>query len=252
MTESGKSRRARERLGLQLPARVRCRETSALEWVEVTRLLDVTPFGARFTVSRPTEEGRLLHLSMPLPRPLRVYDFTEDQYQTYALVRRVCPVAAADKQSADTSSRFEVGAAFIGKSVPESYVRDPATRYEIVPGDSGIWRAERKETLRRYVPPDTPREETRVRVPVDVAIEVFDAAGGIAQREETVTENISRRGMAVFSALQIENGRFVRLTSRSFGVTLVAAVRSRRLGADGIPRIHMEFVDREFPLDGVG
>ena len=165
MTESGKSRRARERLGLQLPARVRCRETSVLEWVEVTRLLDVTPFGARFTVSRPTEEGRLLHLSMPLPRPLRVYDFTEDQYQTYALVRRVRPVAAGNKEKIDVM-RFEVGAAFIGKSVPESYVRDPATRYEVVPGDSGIWRAERKETLRRYVPPRsrTP-DDRRRRVP---------------------------------------------------------------------------------------
>lgn len=223
-----------------------------LEWVEITRLLDVTPFGARFTVSRPTEEGRLLHLSMPLPRPLRVYDFTEDQYRTYALVRRVRPVTATEKKNANDAMRFEVGAAFIGKSVPESYVRDPATRYEVVPGDSGIWRAERKETLRRYVPPDTPRDETRVRIPIDIAIEVFDAAGAIVQREETVTENISRRGAAVFSALEIENGRFVRLTSRSFGVTLVAAVRSRRLGADGIPRIHMEFVDREFPLEGVG
>lgn len=252
MTESGKSRRARERLGLQLPARVRCRETAELEWVEVTRLLDVTPFGARFTLSRPTEVGRLIHLSMPLPRPLRVYDFAEDQYRTYALVRRVLFIAAADKTSADAPSRFEVGAAFIGKSAPASYVQDPATRYEVVPGDSGIWRAERKEALRRYVPPDTPRAETRMQIPIDVSIEVFDAAGGIAQREETVTENISRRGAAVFSGLQIGVGRFLRLTSRSFGVTLVAVVRARRTGADGIPRIHMEFVDREFPLEGVG
>lgn len=251
MTNDGRSRRARERLGLQLPARVTCRETKDLEWVEITRLLDVTPFGARFVLSRPTEEGRLLHLSMPLPRPLRCYDFTEEQYGIWALVRRVKPQPAS---APDALPRFEIGAAFTGKRAPASFERDPATRYEVAPaGEAGIWNINEPEAApRRYVPPDAPRPETRVNMPIDMIIEVFDRAGKVTMREETVTENISLRGAAVFSALQIERGRFVRLTSRSFGISVVAAVRARRTGTDGIPRLHLEFIDRQFPLEGVG
>lgn len=251
--EAGKSRRARERLGLQLPVRVRCRETTELEWVEITRLLDVTPFGARFALPRPTEEGRLLHLSMPLPRPLRCYDYTEEQYGTWALVRRVKPLPPP-ANTPGALPRFEVGVAFTGKNAPASYVRDPTTRYMVAPPTSGegVWSINEPQSApRRYVPPDEPRPDTRVQMPVDMTIEVFDAAGKVVMREETVTENISRRGAAVFSGLTIERGRFVRLTSRSFGISVVAAVRGRRLGADSIPRLHLEFVDRQFPLEGV-
>jgi hypothetical protein len=28
-------------------------------------------------------------------------------------------------------------------------------------------------------------------------------------------------------------------------------VRARRLGADGIPRLHLEFIDRQWPLEGI-
>lgn len=252
MANEGKSRRARERLGLQLPARVTCRETKDLEWVEVTRLLDVTPFGARFVLSRPTEEGRLLHLSMPLPRPLRCYDFTEEQYRIWALVRRVRTLPAS---TADALPRFEIGAAFTGKRAPASYERDPATRYEVAPaGETGIWNINEPQdtTARRYVSPDEPRPDTRVVMPIDMTIEVFDSSGKVTMREETVTENISLRGAAVFSGLAVERGRFVRLTSRSFGISVTACVRARRTGADGIPRLHLEFIDRQFPLEGVG
>lgn len=251
MTYEDKNRRVRKRIELLLPVRVTCRETKDLEWVEVTRLLDVTPFGARFVVSRPTEEGRLLHLSMLLPRRLRCYDFTEEQYRIWALVRRVKPLST---MKADALPRFEVGAAFTGKHAPPSYGRDPATRYEVAPpGESGIWNInEPQEAPRRYVSPDVPRLETRVQMPVDITIEIFDRAGNVTAREDTVTENISRRGAAVFSGLTVERGRFVRLTSRSFGISVIAAVRARRTGADGIPRLHLEFIDRQFPLEGIG
>src|SRR5882724_10088504 len=87
MNTHDKSQRKRERLELALPTRVHCRESLDHEWVEVTRLIEVTPFGARFSLSRPTEQGRLLHMTMPMPRQLRCYDFVEPQYKVWALVR---------------------------------------------------------------------------------------------------------------------------------------------------------------------
>src|ERR1700704_4425498 len=110
MSEQQKQKRIRERLELRLPVRVHCRETPDFEWTEVTRLLDVTPFGAGFTLKRPTERGRLLHMTIPMPRQLRVFDHVEDQYKVWALVRYVRPALHAK----DKMPCFEVGVAFIG------------------------------------------------------------------------------------------------------------------------------------------
>src|SRR5256885_7878174 len=129
MTFDGKSRRQRERLELSLPARVYGRESEDHEWVEQTRLLDVTPFGVRFSLSRPTEPGRLLHLTLPMPRQLRCFDHVEDQYRVWALVRNVTPRSESGAEGAPI--RFEVGVAFTGKMPPASYIADPSTLYDV-------------------------------------------------------------------------------------------------------------------------
>src|SRR6266496_146738 len=89
MSEQRNWKRIRERLELKLPVRVRCREALDLEWTEITRLIDVTPFGASFTLKRPVEKGRLLHMTIPMPRQLRVFDHVEDQYRVWSLVRHI-------------------------------------------------------------------------------------------------------------------------------------------------------------------
>ena len=78
---------------------------------------------------------------------------------------------------------------------------------------------------------------------------MLDEKGQVSARETTVTENISRRGAAVFTTLDITRGRFVRMTSTQYQTSVVAAVRARRIGANGIPRLHLEFVDKRWPLD---
>src|SRR5688572_24007179 len=125
MSDGKTSKRIRERLELRLPVRVQCRETPDFEWVEMTRLIDVTPFGAGFTLKHAIEKGRLLHLTIPLPRQLRVFDHIEDQYKVWALVRYVKYSTTAE------SSVFEIGVAFIGKHPPRSYEENPDKRYDI-------------------------------------------------------------------------------------------------------------------------
>ena len=243
-----KSRRARERIKLALPVRVHCRESAGHEWTEMSRLVDVTPFGARFPLSRPTERGRLLHLTLPMPRQLRCFDHIEDQYRVWALV---CRVSAGPEFAGEEAGgvRYEVGVAFTGKHPPASYVRDPSTLYEAdsVSAENNLWRlkeVERKTASQRS-------ELTRLQMALGVRLEVFDAEGRVTASEQTVTENISRRGAAVWTTLAVERGRFVRLTSTETGLSVVAAVRAARSGADGIPRLHLEFIDRQWPLEGI-
>ncbi len=213
-----------------------------MQWTEITRLIDVTPFGAGFTLKRPVEKGRLVHMTIPMPRQLRVFDHVEDQYRVWALVRYIKRAATSDK-----TPLFEVGVAFTGKRAPRSYEEDPARRYEI-----GALSAESLSSLQEWqeeeLASSDKRRLTRHNIPVDMLIETLDEKGGVEQSEHTVTENISARGAAIYTTLTIPVGRFIRLSSEQYKVTAYAAVRGTSMGPAGVPRIHVEFVDREWPL----
>lgn len=237
-------KRIRERLELKLPVRVHCRETPDFEWVEITRLIDVTPFGAGFTLKHPIEKGRLLHMTIPMPRQLRVFDHVEDQYKVWALVRYVRPLPP----EADKPPVSEVGVAFVGKRPPRSYEEDPAKRYEIASSATETVLGEDADQMLGAMPSASERMYTRHSIAADVLLETLDEKGMVAQSENTVTENISSRGATLFTSLAIAEGRFVRLNSQQYNVTVFAAVRKSSQGADGIRRIHVEFIDREWPL----
>ena len=241
MSEERTWKRIRERLELKLPVRVSCRETSDFEWMEVTRLIDVTPFGASFTLKRPTEKGRLLHLTIPMPRQLRTFDHAEDQYRVWAIVRHV----QVSGQPDDKPIIFDVGVAFVGKRPPASYEAEPWKRYEIATSATESMAA--AEESIKPLPPSDQRLHTRHNIAVDMRVEVIDERGQIAQSEQTVTENVSRKGATLFTTLKVPVGRFVRLSSTQYKTTH-AAVRAISTGADGIPRIHVEFVDQEWAL----
>lgn len=66
-----------QRMSLTLPIRVESHVNENAVWNEVTRLNDVTAFGAGFNLSRPVKRGRLIQMMIPMPRKLRSYDFTE-------------------------------------------------------------------------------------------------------------------------------------------------------------------------------
>src|SRR5205085_1332101 len=95
------------------------------------------------------------------------------------------------------------------------------------------------------------RKQTRYSIPEPVTIEQHDASGNLISREQTVSENISLGGAAVFSTHQIESGTFVRFVSDRYDVNILSVIRGSRVGADGITRLHVEFVDRMFPLEGI-
>lgn len=239
MAENRTTNRIRERLALQLPVRIHCREAPGFEWTEMTRLTNVTPFGAAFTLTRPTERGRLLHMTIPMPRQLRVFDHVEDQYRIWAIVRHL------KSKTTDKGPAFAIGVAFIGKRAPASYETQPWKRYEI------SFSATEKlayidETLSLQSADE--RAHTRHHMAVDMLVQMINPDGTVGGTEQTVTENISAQGATLFTTLEIPVGRFVRLTSDQYRTTAYAAIRSRTTGADGIARIHVEFVDKQWPL----
>lgn len=237
----------RERIALSLPVRIYCRETVSHEWVEMSRLVDVTPFGARLRLRRPTEIGRLLLLTMAMPRQLRCFDHVEDQYKVWALVRNLKML----DPNKEKGFLMEVGVAFVGKRPPKTFETNPERRYDIVKtgGPAGLWtvQEESSEILTDVGVADK-RKEPRHYIPIEITIEAFADNGKFAETEHTVTENVSSHGAAIYTTLQLEPGRFVRLSSPQFGVSVVAVVRQRRIAADGIGRLHLQFTGGEWPL----
>ncbi|HEY8186482.1 MAG TPA: PilZ domain-containing protein [Pyrinomonadaceae bacterium] len=244
MSEPQNLKRIRERLELSLPVRVRCREAAGVEWTEVTRLIDVTPFGAGFTLKRPIEKGRLLHMTIPMPRQLRVFDHIEDQYKVWALVRYVKPAAASPGSN---SFVFEVGVAFLGKHPPPSYDENPARRYELGGPTSGDLNA-----IAEWSPTELALSEdrapTRHNIPVDILVESFNEKGEVEHREQTVTENISAKGAAIYTTLPLPVGRIIRLSSEQYKQSVYAAVRGQSKGTGGVLRLHVEFIDHDWSL----
>ncbi|HEX8138647.1 MAG TPA: hypothetical protein VF544_13860 [Pyrinomonadaceae bacterium] len=253
MQAQGQQRRLRERLEIPLPVRVHCRESADHGWVEKTRLIDITPFGARLALGRPTEIGRLLHLTMPLPRQLRCFDYTTEQYNIWALVRHARALPAGEAAAEGRPPRFEVGVAFIGKHPPLSFEADPAQRFEITsaPADEKLWSLSELPDI-ETVRAGERRTEPRRALRTEVVIEVYDAEGNISAREVTRTENISRRGMSAVTSLDIVRGRYVRVRSARYGIAVIAAVRRLRHGADGLKRLHLEFVEGQWPTPEEG
>jgi hypothetical protein len=240
------SRRIRERIHLALPARIYGREGGNREWTEMTRLVDVTPFGARFRLTRPIDIGRLLRLTLAMPRQLRVFDHVEDQYRIWAIVRNVRLLDPAKEKGA----LVEIGVAFIGKRPPKSYDEDPRRRYETAQTNLEAALSSAGEDS---IPPlvemsiDDKRKETRQPIPFEIQIEVFEE-NKLVKSERTVTENISRSGATVFTALDVAAGTFIKMSSEIHNATVLAVVRGSRQGSDGITRLHLEFVGSEWPL----
>ena len=235
------------RVPLSLPARVESQINQAMSWNEITRLNDVSAFGAGFNLRRPVKRGRLLQMTIPLPRKLRCYDFTEPQYKVWGLVRSCVSKGGA------SSENHSVGVAFIGKNPPKSYLNDPAKLFEISHRNDGqLWHVVDAPTVadERHLPKEL-RRHTRFPLPTNITIETLDENGNPTGSESTVTENISISGASVFSMLPAEKGAFLRVKSEQYNVSIISIVRGAHTGADKIPRLHLEFVDRFFPLEGI-
>lgn len=238
-----------QRYALALPTRVEVNIDNKSSWNEVTRLEDISAFGAAFRLKRPVKRGRLVQVSLPMPRQLRCYDYLEPQYRIWALVRRCLPI-----ENNQGEQEFAIGVAFIGSKPPQAFLDDPSKLYDISSReDGGLWKLCELDPKadESDLPPEL-RKQTRFAIPESLVLELLDEGGDVAASEVSVTENVSLGGAAVFTSFNVEPGTFLRVVSERHGISIISIVRGKRVGADGIVRLHLEFIDTVFPLVGIG
>jgi len=244
-----KENRRIQRISLPLPVRVEVRIDKDVSWYEITRLSDVSAFGCGFMLKRPLKRGRLALLTIPMPRQLRNFDHAEPQYRIWGLSRRCIPTGSP------ITPEYSIGMAFIGKNPPAEYIEHPSRLYELMErtnDDNGLWHISQADLRAddKHLPSEL-RKQTRYFIPEPVYIEQHDESGNLIRSEQTVTENISLGGAAVFTAHPVPHGTFLRFISERHDMNILSVVRGSRVGADGITRLHLEFIDRLFPLEGI-
>jgi hypothetical protein len=182
-----------------------------------------------------------------MPRQLRSYDYSEPQYKVWANVRRCIEVVSGKE--------YSVGVAFTGKTPPAGFVEHPSKLYDVARRDTegdGFWHLYAADLMADESDlPNELRKQTRFFIPEPLVVERVDASGNVLESETTVTENISLGGVSIFTSLVVPNGTFFRVTSERFNVTILSIVRGQRVGQDGVTRLHLEFIDKYFPLEGI-
>src|SRR5687768_5712776 len=179
-TVSEKESRRIQRYALALPARVEVKVDGNFSWSDITRLEDVSAFGCGMNLKRPVKRGRLLLVSVPMPRQLRCYDYLEPQYRIWGLVRRCLRV-----RNAARAEQYAIGVAFVGKHPPHSYTEDPAKLFEITQlEEKGFWQlAEAPDRPDEKDLPAELRRHSRYQIPVNVLLEILDEEGNVIEAE---------------------------------------------------------------------
>lgn len=219
---------------------VKVKEDADNFWKEVADVISISASGAGFLLPRPCEVGRLVSLMMPMPANLRSYDQDKELYRVWGLVQH------CNETKAEDANGFQVGVAFVGKNPPESYFVDPATNYKICGmTEEGLWKiTEAKGSFKK-------RQHMRYWTKIDLYLALVDGKKDAIRGERTVTENISRSGAAVITTLDVNVGDRVKFISEKYDFSGLAVVCNRQEGDDKRSRLHLQFVDSAFPIDGL-
>lgn len=235
----------------RMAARVEAITSRNISWEEAAEIKDVSSVGAAMVLKRPVRRGRILRLTLEMPRHLRKYDLDAVDYQAWGIVRRSIAVTSSDGVSA-----YATGIAFIGEFPPKDFFEHSARIYNISyegskPGE--FWEvvdpATRLNNGSNY---GEFRKETRLPIPEELVVEILDETGEVISSEVSVTANISFGGATVFTEFFAGVGSFLRVISRRLDLEIIAIVRHRHQGPGDSAKLNIEFVDKVFPLEGIG
>ncbi|HEY2865999.1 MAG TPA: PilZ domain-containing protein [Pyrinomonadaceae bacterium] len=206
-------------------------------WSDTASLTSLSSSGAGLFLGRGCPVGCLISLMLPMPAHLRRYDHDKRFYRVWGLVQHCYQAGGSDEGG------FHVGVALIGRDAPESYSRNPAQCYRVEGMDrNGLWKVEELETTFRK------RGDVRYWNSIETLLYQLDDELRSVAAEQTVTENISESGAAVFSDLRISVGDRIKFQTSDPPFSSLCVVCHRRIGVDNRTRIHLQFVENAFPV----
>ena len=221
----------------RLNAVVEGKEKGDIQWKEFADLVSYSPTGASFNLLRGCEVGTLVSMIIALPVHMRCYDHDTEFYTVWGLVQH------CERMTEEGSTGFHIGVAFIGRDCPQSYTADPLHQYRIsgVKPD-GMWNVDESKT------PFKKRSGVRFWQAIELYLALIDVKDRPNGGERTVTENVSGRGAAVFTTLNVGIGDRVKFITEEYDFSGLAVVRNSEVGHDGRKRLHLSFIENIFPV----
>ena len=208
-------------------------------WKEIADIASVSATGAGMYIKRECHVATLISLMLPLEPHLRSYDHEKELYRVWGLVQHCQPLSGGEG-----GAGFHVGVAFIGKHAPKTYNENPEQPYKICGmTEEGLWRiteAKAQFKVRRHV---------RYWTNVDPYLALVDGKRESLRGERTATENISKSGAAVISNLDVNIGDRIKFICEKYDFSGLAVVCNRQTGKDGRERLHLQFVENNFPVE---
>ena len=202
-------------------------------WKEKATLKGVSRLGAGFEIEKACKVGQLISLLIPMPAHLRLYDHDKQLYTIWGLVQHCHAV------NNEEFTGFNVGVAFVGKDAPESFYEKPDQSYRITGlNEEGFWNV--KEAEHEFIN----RKHPRLWASLMGKLVVDNSAPIHCQ-----TENISRSGAAIFCETSASVGDHVKFSCPQYDFETDAIVRNRRGSGNTTPKIHLEFLENEFPIE---
>lgn len=218
---AGNDRRRARRLKLLLPVTVTGYDRRTGRWQEETYTVDVSRTGIALRLKKRLAYGGILHLRLPLPAALRSHGRTEEMFEVYALVRRIEPAREGVRV---------VGFEFLGERPPLGFLNRPWAPFRT------LWTG-----------PDR-RRETRVTHSQMVVVEFLDESLNPIRQEPAVLENVSRGGARVYVRQTPPECEMVRVVTLTCDFESMAVVCNRYVDRDGLERVCVRFIDRQWPL----
>jgi len=210
-------------------------------WKEVTTVMSTSRTGAWFTLTRPCCVGRLVKLVMPLPVELRAYDKEEELYPVISLVQ-YCQ--RSKDQDLDI---YNIGVAFAGKHIPESFNAKPSQSYRISgSNESGMWSITELHT--DFKSRSRPRFRTQINVTITL---IKKHRSSVTYKEATLTNDISATGASVVCSLDVQIGDRVKFASKEHNFYTIAIVRNKRMIDEKRVTLHLEFLENTYPVNKI-
>jgi hypothetical protein len=208
-------------------------------WKELVEIATVSKQGAGFTISRECSVGRLLVMVIKMPYEYRLYDHFDDVYPMLAVVQHCYAATRAGLPV------FNIGVAFIGKSIPETYKANPGQCYRITGmNKDGLWEiVEAANTFRT-------RRHSRFSRRLEVVVSVRDNEKRESVKHRVFTKDISAGGMSVWGPLAAKVGDRVKISSEAHNFYSIALVRNRVDNTEDETKslVHFEFEGADFPV----
>jgi len=210
-------------------------------WKEVTRVISTSRSGAGFTLTRSCRVGRLVKLVTAYPVELRAYDQDEELYPVVGLIQY------CQESKEGGGGQYNVGVAFVGKHIPESFTNNPSQSYRISGSNElGMWSITEAQT--DFKSRSGPRFRTEINVTIST---IKKDRSSRSQKEETVTNDISSSGASVFCSLDVQVGDRVKFASKEHNFYAIATVRNRRERKGKASTLHLEFLEHAYPVEKI-